>query len=637
MTPSPGQTVRTPSGPIRIANCSGFYGDRLDGALEMVEGGPIDVLTGDWLAELTMYVLSRTKQRRADGGYARTFVYQMSQVLTTCLDRGIKVVSNAGGLDPHGCAEAVRKVARAAGREVSVAIVDGDDLIDRLEVLTAAGHSLSNIDTGEPLGDVVDRVVTANAYLGCWGIVEALEAGADVVVTGRVTDAAVVMGPAAWHHGWARDDWDALAGAVAAGHVIECGAQATGGNYSFFGELPGLAEGRLPGFPWAEIAADGSSVISKHDGTAGGVTVGTVTSQLLYEIGEPTYANPDVMSRFDTTTVTEEGADRVRISGTVGLPAPPTTKVAINYAGGWRNSMAVGLCGLDIEAKAEVVTNQLWATVAGGRDAFDETETRLVRTDSPDATGNEAATAWLRVTVWDDDEKRAGRAFSGAATELALSSIPGFYASTPPGSASAYGVYWPALIPASLITQRVTLGDRSWDVPMPGAVDPEDQAALDQHIDGDDIDAMDAHASVGPSGVTVDHVTDLTADDLTADDPADPALPNVPDGLASLIGARSGDKGGSANVGVFARSDEAWHWLQAWLTTDRLRQLAPAETDGLVVHRYRLDNLRALNFVIVGLLGRGVAQNSRQDTQAKSLGEFIRARIVHEATTASAG
>ncbi|MFZ2546881.1 MAG: exopolyphosphatase, partial [Candidatus Microthrix subdominans] len=275
--------------------------------------------------------------------------------------------------------------------------------------------------------------------------------------------------------------------------------------------------------------------------------------------------------------------------------------------------------------------NQLWATVAGGRDAFDETETRLVRTDSPDATGNEAATAWLRVTVWDDDEKRAGRAFSGAATQLALSSIPGFYASTPPGSASAYGVYWPALIPASLITQRVTLGDRTWDVPMPGAVDPEDQAALDQHTDASGLDAMDAHVSVGPSADTVDDVADPAADD-----PAGLGVPNVPDHLASLIGARSGDKGGSANVGVFARSDEAWHWLQAWLTTDRLRQLAPAETDGLVVHRYRLDNLWALNFVIVGLLGRGVAQNSRQDTQAKSLGEFIRSRIVHEATAAAA-
>ena len=177
-------------------------------------------------------------------------------------------------------------------------------------------------------------------------------------------------------------------------------------------------------FRMASIAADGSSVIGKHDGTAGGVTVGTVTSQLVYEIGGPVYANPDVMSRFDTTVVTQEGPDRVRLSGTVGLPAPPTAKVAINYHGGYRNSMAVGLCGLDIEAKAELVTNQLWATVPGGRDAFDDTETRLVRTDSPDATGNEAATAWLRVTVWDDEEKQAGRSFSGAATQLALSSIP---------------------------------------------------------------------------------------------------------------------------------------------------------------------------------------------------------------------
>lgn len=605
--------------PVRIANCSGFYGDRLDGAREMVDGGDIDVLTGDWLAELTMYVLSRTKARRADGGYARTFVAQMHQVLTTCLDRGIKVVSNAGGLDPHGCAEAVREAARAAGREVSVSVVDGDDLIDRLEVLTAAGHSLSNIDTGEPLGDVVDRVVTANAYLGCWGIVEALDAGADVVVTGRVTDAAVVMGPAAWHHGWARDDWDALAGAVAAGHVIECGAQATGGNYSFFTELPGMAEGLLPGFPWAEIAADGSSVIGKHDGTAGGVTVGTVTSQLVYEIGGPVYANPDVMSRFDTTVVTQEGPDRVRLSGSVGLPAPPTAKVAINYHGGYRNSMAVGLCGLDIEAKAELVTNQLWATVPGGRDAFDDTETRLVRTDSPDATGNEAATAWLRVTVWDDEEKQAGRSFSGAATQLALSSIPGFYASTPPGSASAFGVYWPALIPASLVSQRVTLGDRTWEVPMPGATSPEVGVAGDGPAS-----APQPVSDAGPA------MTQPASDGAAAGSDRSPRI--APPDLASLIGARSGDKGGSANVGLFARSDEAWAWLREWLTTDRLRTLAPAETDGLAVHRYEFDNLLAVNFVIVGLLGRGVAQNSRQDTQAKSLGEFVRSRIIHEAT-----
>ncbi|MEZ5383517.1 MAG: acyclic terpene utilization AtuA family protein [Microthrixaceae bacterium] len=583
--------------PIRIANCSGFYGDRIAGAREMVEGGSIDVLTGDWLAELTMYVLSRTKARRPDGGFARTFVAQMHQVLGDCLERGIKVVSNAGGLDPHGCADAVRAVAAEVGLSVRVAVVDGDDLIDRLAVLTAAGHPLSNMDTGEPLGDVVDRVVTANAYLGCWGIAEALAKGADVVVTGRVTDAAVVMGPAAWHHGWARDDWDALAGAVVAGHIIECGAQATGGNYSFFGELPGLAEGRLPGFPWAEIHTDGTSVIGKHDGTAGGVTVGTVTSQLLYEIGGPAYGNPDVIAHFDSTEVSQEGPDRVRVSGTHGTPAPAAVKVAINYHGGWRNSMSIGLCGLDVEAKAEVVTNQLWATMPGGREAFADTQTRLIRTDTADATGNEAATAWLRVTVWDDDEKKAGRAFSGAATELALSSIPGFYSSTPPGSASAYGVYWPALLPASLVTQRVTLDDEVWEVPLPGA--------------GGDI-----KAPAGPQ---------------PEPEPVDGPVPQVPEHLASLIGARSGDKGGTANVGVFARSDEAWAWLRAWLTTEQLRRLAPAETEGLVVHRYEFGNLRALNFLIVGLLGRGVAQNARQDTQAKSLGEFIRARIVYEA------
>ncbi|MCB1029300.1 MAG: acyclic terpene utilization AtuA family protein, partial [Microthrixaceae bacterium] len=407
-------------------------------------------------------------------------------------------------------------------------------------------------------------------------------------------------------------------------------AQATGGNYSFFTELPGLAEGRLPGFPWADVAADGSAVIGKHDGTAGGVTVGTITRQLLYEIGGPVYANPDVLSRFDTTVITEVGPDRVRVSGTLGQPAPATTKVAINYHGGFRNSMAVGLCGLDIEAKAEVVTNQLWAAVSGGREAFDDTETRLVRTDSPDATGNEAATAWLRVTVWDDDEKKAGRAFSGAATQLALSSIPGFYASTPPGAASAYGVYWPALIPASLVTQRVTLGDRTWDVPLPGATSPETGVAGEGPAA-----AGEGPAAAGEGPATAGAATTNPADGAATDPTA--AVPTPPADLASLIGARSGDKGGSANVGVFARNPEAWAWLREWLTVDRLRQLAPAETDGLVVHRHVFDNLSALNFVIVGLLGRGVAQNSRQDTQAKSLGEFIRSRVVHEALRESAG
>jgi hypothetical protein len=317
------------SRPLRVANCSGFYGDRLSAARDMVEGGPIDVLTGDWLAELTMLILARTAARREGGGYARSFVTQMEQVLATCVERGIKVVTNAGGLDPAGCARAVEEVAARLGLSVSVAYVHGDGLMDRRDELAAAGRGLRDFETGELLSTSAP-LLTANAYLGCFGIVDALERGADVVITGRVTDAAVVAGPAAWHHGWGREDYDALAGAVVAGHIIECGAQATGGNYSFFHELSGMTH---VGFPIAEIAADGSSVITKHENTGGGVTIGTVTSQLLYEIGGPRYLGPDVTARFDTISLSEVGPDRVAVTGVRGEAPPSTLKVATNEVG----------------------------------------------------------------------------------------------------------------------------------------------------------------------------------------------------------------------------------------------------------------------------------------------------------------
>ena len=313
------------SEPLRIANCSGFYGDRLSAAREMVDGGPIDVLTGDWLAELTMLILWKGLQRDPGRGWAHTFLTQMEDVLGTCADRGIKVVTNAGGLNPAALADQVRLLADRLGLSVSVAHVEGDDLLPRLDRLRADGHDLAHLDTGAPLASAHGTVVSANAYLGAWPIVEALGAGADVVVCPRVTDASLVVGPAAWHHGWTTTDWDALAGAVVAGHVIECGPQATGGNYAFFTEVPGMEH---PGFPLAEVAADGSSVITKHPGTGGEVSVGTVTAQLLYEIGGHHYPNTDVVARFETIEVTEVGRDRVRLSGTKGLPAPATSRCA---------------------------------------------------------------------------------------------------------------------------------------------------------------------------------------------------------------------------------------------------------------------------------------------------------------------
>jgi len=574
--------------PIRIANCSGFFGDRLSAAKEMVEGGPIHVLTGDWLAELTMLILARTRVKRPGGGYARTFVTQMEQVMGTCLDRGIKVVSNAGGLDPDGCADAVAKVAEELGLHPKIAYVRGDDLMPRLPDLVAS-NQLTHFETGEPIKDT-SRFLTANAYLGCWGIVDALNRGADIVITGRVTDAAVVCGPAAWHHGWQRNDWNALAGGVAAGHVIECGTQATGGNYSFFTEVPGMTR---VGFPWAEVAADGSSVIGKHEGTGGQVSIGTVTSQLLYEIGGPEYFGPDVTTRFDSIQLEEVGPDRVRMHGIQGEPPPATLKVCLNRSGGFRNDMNVCLTGLDIEAKAKLIEDAFWVACPFAPDDFAQVTTRLMRTDQPDPASNEQAVAILKISVKDPDEKKVGRAFSNAVIELGLATIPGFFGvGGGPSAGRPFGVYEPARVPAQIVPQEVVV--------------------------------------VGGETARVDSV--IPPGEVSLQLPAGPAAA-APGGptrrapLGAVVGARSGDKGGNANLGVFARSDEAWAWLDGFLTSDRLRELL-GEIADLEVDRYRLPALRSLNFVVHGLLDEGVAASTRQDPQAKSLGEWLRARIV---------
>jgi hypothetical protein len=592
--------------PLRVANCSGFYGDRLTAAREMVDGGPIDVLTGDWLAELTMLILAKGLGRDPAAGYARTFVTQMEDVMGDCLARGIKVVSNAGGLSPRACADAVGTVAEKLGLRPTVAYVEGDNLLSRMEELRAAGVAFVHMETGEPLGD--RPVMTANAYLGGWGIADALERGADIVVTGRVTDAALTLGPAAWHHGWRRDDWVALAGALVAGHVIECGPQATGGNYSFFTSVAGLEH---PGFPIAEVFADGSSVITKHPGHGGEVSVGTVTAQLLYEIGGPAYLNPDVTARFDTIRLSQEGPDRVRVSGVEGEPPPATTKVALNYLGGWRSTTTLYLAGLDIDRKAALVEAGLWSSIPGGRDAFDSVDVALLRTDHDDPATNEAALAQLRITVKDGDERKVGRAFTGKVTELALASYPGLFGAGPGSGPSAYGVYWPAVVPASLVWQEVVVaGQRSVVEPV---VPPEAVARDVAGVVSPDA-AAPALAGGGKGG----------GEGEGGPVPSGRSM-RVP--LGRLFGARSGDKGGNANLGVWARTDAAYRWLAGFLTVDRLRRLLP-ECAPLDIARYELPNILALNFVISGLLGEGVASSTRLDAQAKSLGEWLRARVV---------
>jgi hypothetical protein len=571
---------------LRIANCSGFYGDRLSAAREMVEGGPIDVLTGDYLAELTLMILFKDRMKNPETGYAKTFLRQLEEVLGTCIARGIKIVVNAGGLNPAGLAAETRRLAAKLGIAARVAHVEGDDLLGRLPALQAEGVELRHLDKGTPLATLREQVVTANAYLGAWGIVEALRRGADVVVCPRVTDAALALGPAAWKFGWARDDWDKLAAGIVAGHIIECGAQCTGGNYSFFKEVPDIE--RI-GFPIAEMHPDGSFVVTKHPGTGGLVSVGTVTAQLLYEIQGPQYLNPDVTARFDSIRLEQEAPDRVRVSGIKGEPPPPSTKVCINYLGGYKNAVTFVLAGLDVEAKARLAEETLWSLV-GGRKRFADTTVRLVRSEHPDPQTNDDAFAYLQVIVKDGDASRVGRAFTNKAIEMALASYPGFFVTTPPGDAIPYGVYWPALVPSEKVEHRVLLDDEV--IPVPPVV-------------------------TTPRAATVP---------ATAI-PAPPAGPTERLPLGTICGARSGDKGGNANVGLWVRTPEAYAWLERYLTVERFRELMP-EAANLRVERHPLPNLLALNFIVGGLLGDGVAAATRSDPQAKSLGEFVRAKVV---------
>ncbi|MEU6759538.1 acyclic terpene utilization AtuA family protein [Streptomyces sp. NPDC046685] len=614
--------------PLRIANASGFYGDRFSALREMLTGGPLDVLTGDYLAELTMLILGRDRLKDQSLGYAKTFLRQLEEGLGLAHERGVRIVANAGGLNPAGLADAVRDVAARVGVPVRVAHVEGDDLTP------------------------YEGALTANAYLGGGGITACLRAGADVVVTGRVTDAALVSGPAAWWFDWAPDDYDRLAGAVVAGHVLECGTQATGGNYAFFT----AHDVRRPGFPLAEIAEDGTAVITKHPGTGGTVSAGTVTAQLLYETQGVRYLGPDVTARLDTVRLTGDGPDRVRITGVLGEPPPATLKVGVTRIGGWRNEIVFVLTGLDIEAKAALVRAQLSDALEGVASA----DWTLSRTDHEDAPTEETASALLRLVVRDPSPDLVGRALTSAAIELALGSYPGFHVTAPPGPAQPYGVFTSALAPADAVPHTAVLPNGT-RVPVPAAarslsLSETGAPAPDPGPRGSAPDpsgapppaprasnAGEAGLSAPPApvergsgrspGSPASPEAEASAPGRSPAGPADhaplgavsPAGPTTRAPLGAVAGARSGDKGGDANVGVWVGSPDAWDWLRAALTVEALQDLLP-ETRGLAVVRHELPNLRALNFEIRGLLGDGVASGHRFDPQAKALGEWLRAR-----------
>ena len=587
MTSSPEQGQR----PIRIANSSGFYGDRASAMADMARAGGIDVITGDYLAEVTMLILGKARAKDSTKGYATSFLQHVEVAVEHLVANRIRLIVNAGGLNPAGLADATRELIARHGYDLRVSHVEGDDVFGRLDVLQQAGHSLPHLTSGEPVSSWPHQPLTANAYLGGFGVARALHNGADIVITGRVADASLVVGPAAWWWNWAPDDYDALAGAVCAGHVIECGPQATGGNFSGFRAVADLVQ---PGFPIAEIAGDGSSVITKNAGTGGAVTEDTVTAQLLYEIGEPAYLNPDVTTHLDTAKLTDLGDDRVQIRGVRGSAPPATTKVAITAVGGWENSVLLALTGTDLDAKAALVEQSVHRYVEAV-DGIDAVAVDRIGQARPNADSQNAGTELLKIAVQGTKEA-AGRAFSSRIVELALSSYPGLYSLGPPQPGSAFGVYWPGLLDQAMLEHTAHHHDGTTEPIAPGnpkraraKVTPEPEASLAQSVRTSSTDEL------------------------------------VIASLGEVVHARSGDKGGDANLGVWVHDRAAWEWLKSTLTVDELRRLLP-ETRELAISRYELPNLGAVNFLLRGLLGSGATSTLRLDSQAKALGEWLRSR-----------
>ena len=575
---------------IKIANCSGFYGDKLSAAKDLVDGGPIDVLTGDYLAELTMAILFGQKmQRGEDKGYVGTFLKQINQIAKSCKEKNIKIVSNAGGLNPKSMAIEIEKILKEQSIDMKVAYIDGDDLMPTISNLKKSGEEFKNIDKGKRLDESGYSPLTANAYLGAWGIKEALDKGADIVVCPRVTDAAVVIGPAAWKFKWKRDNYDALAGALAAGHIIECGCQATGGNYAFFKEVESFDN---VGYPIAEIYEDGSFYVTKHPDTGGLVSTGTVTAQLLYEINSPAYVNPDVIAHFDTLKIEEVEKDKVYVSGCKGSSPPDKHKVCINLAGGFRNGMEIILTGLDIEDKAKVFTDALFNSV-GGRKQFDDVSIQLHRTDKENPNSNEEAMASLLVSVKSKDQNLVGRLFSAKIIELALANIPGFFAQGGVKSSGPVIIYWPALVDSKHIKEKV-------------------------HFDGEEIEVIPT------SQLKLEEIyyqkEPIKIKKIKKEDEKEIYF-------GEIYGTRSGDKGGCANLGVWAKNANSFAFLHDFLTVKKLKELLP-DLNQYKIERFELANINSLNFYIHDILQDGVSSNDKKDGQAKSLGEYLRAKKV---------
>ncbi|MHC4818884.1 MAG: acyclic terpene utilization AtuA family protein [Planctomycetota bacterium] len=570
---------------IVIANCGGFWGDDPTAARRQVEGGPIDYLVMDYLAEVTMAVLQKQRRRRPEGGFASDFLVQLRDVLPACVEKDIRIISNAGGLNLLQCRKEVDKLAAelGLGDRVTVGVVLGDDIFGTLDDL---GEPLAHMDTGRPLSDIRDEILSANVYLGAAPVARALEMGANVVITGRVADAAVTLAPMMFEFGWSADDWDRLAAGTVAGHIIECGTQCTGGNFTDWRDVPSFEN---MGYPLVEARADGTFTVTKHEGTGGLVNVHTVSEQLLYEIGAPNYIAPDCVAHFDSIRLGQEGPDRVRVSGVRGGPAPPELKVSINFSQGYRAFGRLMVAGPDALAKARKVAEVFWQS-AGGKEYYADADTKYIGWNAAHPpVGDEPGEVLLQVAVRDDRASKIRKHFAPQLVPKVLSTVPGITYLADQGRPRASGVigHWPALIARDKVEMRVVVGDQE-EVTVPH----------------------------GPTGEAPPFVA--------ADGPPPPewtgCIRTAP--LSRFCLARSGDKGDICNIGVIARSPAIYAWMREHLTPEFVRRRFEGICRG-EVERFELPNLLALNFLLHESLGGGGMLSLLLDTHGKTYAHYL--------------
>ncbi|MBD3258317.1 acyclic terpene utilization AtuA family protein [candidate division GN15 bacterium] len=578
---------------IRIGNAGGYWGDDLSALKRQLSGGSLDYITMDFLAEITMSILQRQRKQKPDLGYAVDFLTQLDECLPLIAKKGTRVISSAGGINPIGMARRIVKMAQKKGLEIKVGVVYGDDIVDQLYELSAAGERFTNMETGEDFFDVRSKITSANIYLGAEPVVKALDAGCHIVVTGRVTDTGITLAPMIHEFGWAMDDWDRMASGIVAAHLIECGCQVSGGNITDWQDVKSFHN---IGYPIIEMENSGEFVVTKHARTGGLVSEKTVKEQLVYEMGDPSnYISPDGVARFDSIQLKQIGEDRVRVWGIKGKPEPDFLKVSMSYDDGWKSSGEVLVSGPGTREKAETIADIFWKKL---NYKYEATRTEMIGSGSiwpDDLSAYESNEILLRFGVRDHDIDKV-KEFGKQLSTLILSGPAGM-AVTGQGRPKPKQViaYWPALIHRSRVKAKVLTitsdgGEDFYEIQFPIRVQtrPDEAAVV----------AEDRPKKKKPAG----RARSVRLQDIAY--------------------ARSGDKGDTCNIGVLARSDAIYDWLVDYLTPERVRKFFTGITFGDVT-RYELDNIRGLNFLLDQTLDGGGTRSLMIDPQGKTLAQAL--------------